>query len=228
MKKFIIILAVICYGNVLLAQDIIILKSGEEIKALVQEVGLNELKYKKFENPNGPVYTLQKTNVFMVRYENGEKDVFSTETTPAKTETQTKQTFDIGTTTLTTSVGSVFINDRKLSSQEVKDILSSNNTALKKYKSGISTAETGAAFAGAGLLAITAGLVFPKVIDKPVILIGLGGGSLVAGVVMILTGLNRVETAVSLYNSSIMDKPMTYNLKFGVTNSGGVGFTLKF
>jgi len=59
------------------AQDIIMLKTGDEIKAIVQEVGIEAIKYKKFTNADGPTYTLQKSNVFMVKYQNGAKDVFS-------------------------------------------------------------------------------------------------------------------------------------------------------
>lgn len=58
------------------AQDNIVLKNGEEIKAKVQEIGLSEIKYKKSDNPNGPLYTTSKSEVLMIKYENGSKDVF--------------------------------------------------------------------------------------------------------------------------------------------------------
>jgi len=59
------------------AQDIITLKNGNDIQALVQEIGELEVKYKKFDNPNGPNYTLKKSEIFMIRYANGSKDVFN-------------------------------------------------------------------------------------------------------------------------------------------------------
>ncbi len=62
------------------AQDNIVLKSGEEIKAKVQEVGISEVKYKKADNPNGPLYTTDKGQVLMIKYENGSKDVFGSST----------------------------------------------------------------------------------------------------------------------------------------------------
>ena len=71
------------------AQDIITLKSGNEIQALVQEIGDVDVKYKKFDNPNGPSYTLKKSEIFMIKYDNGSKDVFAdnvaTDASPAKT-----------------------------------------------------------------------------------------------------------------------------------------------
>ena len=61
---------------VMRAQDIITKTNGDEIRAKVTEVDVNEVKYKKFENPSGPTYTIAKSDVFMIKYENGDKDVF--------------------------------------------------------------------------------------------------------------------------------------------------------
>jgi len=59
------------------AQDVITLKSGNEIKAIVQDIGTDDVKYKKFDNPSGPNYTLKKTEIIMIVYANGSKDVFA-------------------------------------------------------------------------------------------------------------------------------------------------------
>lgn len=59
------------------AQDIIILRSGEEIASRVEEVGTEVIKYKKFDNLAGPTYSIKKSDVFMIRYESGSKDVFN-------------------------------------------------------------------------------------------------------------------------------------------------------
>jgi len=61
------------------AQDVITLKNGTDINALVQEIGDVEVLYKKFDNPNGPNYTLKKSEILMIRYVNGSKDIFSEE-----------------------------------------------------------------------------------------------------------------------------------------------------
>ena len=59
------------------SQDYIMKKNGEEIKAIISEVGQSEVKYKKHDLPNGPVFTILKSDIFMIRYENGSKDVFN-------------------------------------------------------------------------------------------------------------------------------------------------------
>jgi hypothetical protein len=72
-------LAVIFSTTLCLSQDIITTKTGEDILAKITEVGHTEIKYKKFDNPDGPLFTLLKSDVLMIRYENGTKDIFTEE-----------------------------------------------------------------------------------------------------------------------------------------------------
>jgi hypothetical protein len=67
----------------MLAQDIITLKTGDEIEALVQEIGVDVVKYKRYGNTQGPSYSILKTDIFMIRYENGAKDTFGPQPKPA-------------------------------------------------------------------------------------------------------------------------------------------------
>jgi hypothetical protein len=60
----------------LFAQDIIILKNGDEIKAKVTEIGVREIKYKKTDNLSGPDFLILKSEVFMITFENGTKEIF--------------------------------------------------------------------------------------------------------------------------------------------------------
>ena len=61
----------LAYSASLKAQDIIILNTGEEFKSKVDEVLDAEIKYFKWENLNGPKYSIKKTDVFMIRYQSG-------------------------------------------------------------------------------------------------------------------------------------------------------------
>ena len=62
-------------GNNLEECDVIVLKTGEEVNAKVTEVGQEEIKYKKCENLSGPTYSINKSEVFMIKYSNGTKDI---------------------------------------------------------------------------------------------------------------------------------------------------------
>ena len=59
--------------------DLITMKNGEEIKAIVTEIGTSEIKYKKCDNKNGPTYSIKKSDIFMIKYANGSKDFFGNE-----------------------------------------------------------------------------------------------------------------------------------------------------
>ena len=48
------------------AQDIITMKKGVDVKAKVLEVLPNEIKYKQFENQDGPTFTVRKADILMV------------------------------------------------------------------------------------------------------------------------------------------------------------------
>ena len=54
------------------AQDTIRTKK-DSIVCKVVEIGLDEIKYKDFDNLNGPVIVIEKTYVIEITYENGKK-----------------------------------------------------------------------------------------------------------------------------------------------------------
>lgn len=62
-----------------LSQDLITLKNGEDIKAKILKIGLNEVEYKRFDNLDGPLIVVAKSDILIIRYENGEKEIFQKE-----------------------------------------------------------------------------------------------------------------------------------------------------
>lgn len=59
------------------AQDNIILKNGSEIQAKVLEISPGQIKYRRQDNPDGPIYTTGTADVLLIKYANGTKDVLS-------------------------------------------------------------------------------------------------------------------------------------------------------
>ncbi|MEM7370016.1 MAG: hypothetical protein AAF587_15525 [Bacteroidota bacterium] len=57
--------------------DLIILKDGEEIEAKVLEIEIKTVKYKRCSFVDGPTYTLKQSDIFMIKYSDGSKDVFA-------------------------------------------------------------------------------------------------------------------------------------------------------
>ena len=64
------------------SQDIIITKNSERIDAKVIEVNVDTIKYKRFENLEGPIYSLLKSNIVTIVYQNGYVEIFSNESSP--------------------------------------------------------------------------------------------------------------------------------------------------
>lgn len=70
------ILAVFSTVALMKAQDIITTKDGKDIQTKILEVNKSDVKYKKYSNLDGPIFTLSKSEILIVRYENGENEVF--------------------------------------------------------------------------------------------------------------------------------------------------------
>ena len=58
------------------SQDLFIYTDGSELNVKVLRVNKNDISYKKNSNINGPEYVEDKINLFMIKYENGTKDIF--------------------------------------------------------------------------------------------------------------------------------------------------------
>ena len=83
MKKIILTTLTIIFTLTLgFSQDLITKKSGDDIQAKVLEISANEIRYKKFDNLDGPIFIISKKDVLMIRYENGTKDIFNNDKEP--------------------------------------------------------------------------------------------------------------------------------------------------
>lgn len=88
MKQLFAFFVMLFSASMLYAQDIITLKNGETINGKVTEVGVNEIRYYKSDNPDGPVYVANKFDIAQVVYANGNKDVFTTQASGPYTQTR--------------------------------------------------------------------------------------------------------------------------------------------
>lgn len=90
MKTIITIIMVSLFSiGVLKAQDIIIKNDKTEIKSKVMEISDTEVKYKRSEMLDGPTYSIKKADVFMIIYQNGQRDIFQAATPPSANNTPT-------------------------------------------------------------------------------------------------------------------------------------------
>src|SRR5688572_5889533 len=71
------LLWIVLSATKLSAQDKITLLNGEELNGRITEVTDSEIKYVSSENPSGPIRVLYKKDVFLIRYENGTRELVS-------------------------------------------------------------------------------------------------------------------------------------------------------
>jgi hypothetical protein len=53
------------------------MRSGENLMVKIIEVGTSEIKYKKMDNLNGPIFAILKSDLLYIKYENGIKEDYS-------------------------------------------------------------------------------------------------------------------------------------------------------
>lgn len=76
-KQLVTIVLAVFISHVCLSQDLITYRNGKEARGKVTEVTSTDIKFKKEENPDGPLYSVLKSDIFMIQYENGNKEVFT-------------------------------------------------------------------------------------------------------------------------------------------------------
>ena len=73
----------------LFAQDIINTVDGKQIESIVIEIGVSEISYRNWNNPNGPTYKILKKDVSKINYRNGFTDTFNESGQPVQSKEQT-------------------------------------------------------------------------------------------------------------------------------------------
>ena len=122
-KRIFLLALLLSFVAAAVAQDVITLKNGDEINGKVTKVSSTEIEYKLASNPDGPTYTKPVAEIFMVKYENGQKDVFSNTPETAK---QQQVTVDIPTGVTLVRNRSEIVNaatDRTFSEFELQQML---------------------------------------------------------------------------------------------------------
>ena len=71
MRPILLLLLFILLGPLAHAQDLLTKRNGDEVAVKVVEITPNEVKYRRTDNPTGPLITVWKSDVFQIRYANG-------------------------------------------------------------------------------------------------------------------------------------------------------------
>ncbi len=89
------------------AQDIIVTKEAKKIEAKITEVSKSEIKYKEWDNQEGPTFILEVADINTIIYSNGKVAVFNqeqaAENSQSTTKDETEQTVNVDFTIERTS-----------------------------------------------------------------------------------------------------------------------------
>lgn len=77
MRKIFATLSLLCIAGMATAQDVIVMKDQSTVMSKVLEITSTEIKYKKWDNLEGPTYYLSPKEVLSINYENGEVEKFT-------------------------------------------------------------------------------------------------------------------------------------------------------
>ena len=81
-------------------QDVIITKDAKRIECTISEVSSTEVRYKLWDNQQGPTFVLQTTEISSIIFQNGSVQVFDTpQQAPEQTTNVGEELFGIGTLT---------------------------------------------------------------------------------------------------------------------------------
>jgi hypothetical protein len=232
MKRLTVVLGLIMLVKLVTGQDFIIKKNGDEVKAKVSEVTSTEIKFSKIENP-GVTYSISKSEVFMIKYANGAKDLFNEKSEPIQESTDVKKVDKDNSSSqisngeeLTYSGGRVMKERRKLKPYEVKNMMVSNSKALGQYKGGRFFKTLG--WISTGLCIVDTGIGLANSANGydasgTFVIAAVEGG---LGVIFQLVSSSKFQKSVNIFNAGL-NKQTSYKLNLGLTPDG-VGLCLKF
>lgn len=98
------------------SQDIIVKHDTSELKVKVTEILEDVVKFKKFDFLDGPVYSISKKDVFLIVFQNGEREYFSTSSYKLNQKSEVDKPNEEKNSTVDLKIRSKDSNEKKLQS----------------------------------------------------------------------------------------------------------------
>jgi hypothetical protein len=205
MKKIILLIS-ICILSIsqLWAQDRLFFLSGDETEVKITEVSSSEVKYKRLDNLDGPTFSSLKSDLFMIKYANGDKEMIAAQTAePAPAQNEEYTTEDAAISAPATNSGS------GLSSAVIVTNEPSSTSRSNSDKWGRTESENRA--------------LFKKKIVKGAVLLGVGGAMAIPGVVLFGLATRYDNLGLVTYGDTYGDR---YRVVGALLVVGGVAMVI--
>lgn len=238
MKKTLFLIFSLLLGILVNAQDIILKKDGNEIKAKVLEITDQFIKYKDFDFQEGPMRNIKIVDVFMIKYKDGQKEIFSNNLA-TKTEKQGKDINQNEAATvqnpnhnnsLEKEFSMIGDNDKMMLEFFKKNYYTGYyndfNSAYRQRNTGISLLGSGIIFSCGGLLLLGTG----NLVATGYIFFVTGQGLIIASIpVSASAGRRKASIKEDFMRTELGYKDYGYKPSLNVGFTGnGLGISLNF
>ena len=212
-------LCIIAISCTCFAQDIIVTKDAKRINAKVTEVNVDNVRYKNFDNQDGPVYTLLKSEIASIVYQNGQVDTFASESSKPVVPNQTPRQTTANNRTQIESSGNL-----------LTDMQTYSPALYSQYKSGKKSQTIGWILLGGGTGMVIGGIAcfadeFPlEALGATFLLVGTS--CLVTSVPMLIIGGSKKSRAVGAFGRQYqLTQSVTPHFQMNVyTNRVGLAY----
>ena len=208
-------LFLLCLAGMATAQDVIVRTDNSTVLSKVLEISSTEIKYKKWDNQDGPIYSIDRSEVISINYQNGEVETFSGNTSnQTNTYQQQSQHNDAGYMDIYDGgfVGALRFNGRNVSDEQARSLLDEQSYQL--YLKGVKDQNIRLASLSGSLLGLLTGgiIASTKMENKRTIAITCLGVSAVSAVVFLcFDGRDEFKQVASRYNRQ-HGNPISYSI----------------
>lgn len=231
MKNLLLIILIIICGKIVKAQDTLILRNGNLIPAHVLEVGKTVVKYKQFDNLNGPTFIIDAGKIVTIKFQNTPPNNDAPEKKIQESDFNTDQNVNNQKNNQTTADsliyknGNIYQNDKRLSNKEIYTLYKNNSKALNEFASARTKSTLSFLFStGSIIFSITTiSMLINNDSNYPYALVpALMFSS--SSLLFSMSSKNAKQRSVKYYNAS---SKLGVSLNLGFT-SNGFGIAMKF
>lgn len=241
------IILLLAFACIAAAQDVIVKNDGSTILSKVEEISSTEIKYRRWSNQEGPMYSISRSEVSRINYQNGEVEIMTNETSTAENHANSgdEPVYINGKLDWERYPLHISHNGRKMSDEELRTIL--GKEAYEDYASAMNLNQIGKSLkfgyyftgvSGIGCLIAGYSSKKPVLIALGYVGIGIAIPCMIVSVAFENNAEKRIIALVSNYNSynrhrgsvSFQFQPtiMGFNSQ-GFTNSTlGLSFSIDF
>jgi hypothetical protein len=202
-------LLAMCWGACF-AQDVIVTRDAKKISAKITEVNPDDVKYRNFDNPDGPTYTLPKSQIASILYQNGTVETFEAEAgTPA--------TQPYATPSVATQPAAVNSNRQQQAGRQPRSSIRDYPVYYAEYSKGRSMRTRGVVLliSGAGMAVCGMAIGLSGDADGEDGATALGGvfmaagsGCIIASIPVMIIGGGKKRRAMNSYLKQVSESPV--------------------